>query len=90
MHANKQNQIDSLHAGDIAALVGFKDIKNWGYIMKMETNCVRINGFSRSSYWNSNWPKTQADVDKMGMALAKLSEGSNLNYTLTKIQDKLY
>ena len=27
MHANKQNQIDKLHAGDIAALVGFKDIK---------------------------------------------------------------
>ena len=32
MHANKQNQIDALDAGDIGALVGFKDIKNWRYI----------------------------------------------------------
>ena len=33
MHSNKQNQIDSLGAGDIAALVGFKDIKNRRYFM---------------------------------------------------------
>ena len=52
MHADKQNQIDALHAGDIGALVGFKDIKTGDTLCDLKANCIRIYGFSRSSYRN--------------------------------------
>lgn len=75
MHANKQNQIDSLHAGDIAALVGFKDIKT-GDTLCDEKHPIVLESmdFPDPVIGVAVEPKTQADVDKMGMALAKLSE----------------
>lgn len=75
MHANKQNQIDSLHAGDIGALVGFKDIKT-GDTLCQEGKPIVLESmdFPDPVIGIAIEPKTQADVDKMGMALAKLSE----------------
>ena len=75
MHANKQNQIDSLNAGDIAALVGFKDIKT-GDTLCAENAPIVLESmdFPDPVIGLAIEPKTQADVDKLGMALAKLAE----------------
>ena len=75
MHANKQNQIDSLHAGDIGALVGFKDIKT-GDTLTSEGKPIVLESmdFPDPVIGLAIEPKTQSDVDKLGMALAKLSE----------------
>jgi elongation factor G len=75
MHANKQNQIDSLHAGDIGALVGFKDIKT-GDTLCSEGHPIVLESmdFPDPVIGIAIEPKTQSDVDKLGMALAKLSE----------------
>ncbi len=75
MHANKQNQIDALHAGDIGALVGFKDIKTGDTLTDLGKPIVLESmDFPDPVIGIAIEPKTQADVDKMGMALAKLSE----------------
>ena len=75
MHANKQNQIDSLEAGDIAALVGFKDIKTGDTLCDEKHHIVLESmDFPDPVIGIAIEPKTQADVDKLGMALAKLSE----------------
>ncbi len=75
MHANKQNQIERLQAGDIAALVGFKDIKT-GDTLRNENHPIVLESmdFPDPVIGIAIEPKTQADVDKLGMALAKLSE----------------
>ena len=75
MHANKQNQIDKLHAGDIAALVGFKDIST-GDTLCAENAPIVLESmdFPDPVIGVAIEPKTQADVDKLGMALAKLAE----------------
>jgi len=75
MHAKKQNQIDFLQAGDIGALVGFKDIKT-GDTLCREGHPIVLESmdFPDPVIGIAIEPKTQADVDKMGMALAKLSE----------------
>ena len=75
MHANKQNQIDSLDAGDIGALVGFKDIKT-GDTLCAENAPIVLESmdFPEPVIGLAIEPKTQADVDKLGMALGKLSE----------------
>ncbi|PIQ14625.1 MAG: elongation factor G [Flavobacteriales bacterium CG18_big_fil_WC_8_21_14_2_50_32_9] len=75
MHANKQNQIDSLMAGDIAAVIGFKDIKT-GDTLCDEKHPIVLESmvFPEPVIGIAIEPKTQADVDKMGMALSKLSE----------------
>lgn len=75
MHANKQNQISELHCGDIAALVGFKDIKT-GDTLCAENAPIVLESmvFPDPVIGIAIEPKTQADVDKMGMALAKLGE----------------
>ena len=75
MHANKQNQIPSLDAGDIGALVGFKDIKT-GDTMSNEKNPVVLESmdFPDPVIGIAVEPKTKADVDKLGMALSKLAE----------------
>ncbi len=75
MHANKQNQIDSLGAGDIGALVGFKDIKT-GDTLCAEKHPIVLESmnFPEPVIGLAIEPKTQADVDKLGMALAKLAE----------------
>ncbi len=75
MHAKKQNQIDQLQAGDIGALVGFKDIKT-GDTLCREGHPIVLESmdFPEPVIGIAIEPKTQADVDKMGMALAKLAE----------------
>ena len=75
MHANKQNAIDSLHAGDIAAVVGFKDIKT-GDTLCDEKHKIAFESmdFPDPVIGYAIEPKTQADVDKLGMAIAKLVE----------------
>ena len=57
MHANKQNQIESLDAGDIGALVGFKDIKTGDTFVMKNSTYFRIYGLSRSSNWIAIEPK---------------------------------
>jgi len=75
MHANKQNQIDELGAGDIGALVGFKDIKT-GDTLCAENSPIVLESmdFPEPVIGLAVEPKTKADVDKLGMALAKLTE----------------
>jgi elongation factor G len=75
MHANKQNQIPVLQCGDIAALVGFKDIKTGDTLCDEKSPIVLESmDFPDPVIGIAIEPKTQADVDKMGVALGKLSE----------------
>jgi len=75
MHANKQEPIDRIEAGDIGAAVGFKDIKT-GDTLTDEKNPITLESMSFPApvIGIAVEPKTKADVDKMGMALAKLAE----------------
>jgi elongation factor G len=75
MHANKQNAIEYIEAGDIGAAVGFKDIKT-GDTLCDEKNPIVLEAmqFPDPVIGIAIEPKTQADVDKLGMALGKLSE----------------
>ncbi len=75
MHANKQNPIDFIEAGDIGAGVGFKDIKT-GDTLCNEDHPIVLEAmtFPEPVISIAVEPKTQADVDKMGMAIAKLVE----------------
>ncbi len=75
MHANKQNQIERLSAGDIGAVVGFKDIKT-GDTLCDEKNKVVLESmvFPEPVIGYAIEPKKQADVDKLGMAISKLVE----------------
>jgi elongation factor G len=75
MHANKQNPIEYLGAGDIGAAVGFKDIKT-GDTLCDEKNPIVLEAmqFPEPVIGLAIEPKTQADSDKLGMSLAKLAE----------------
>jgi elongation factor G len=75
MHANKQNPIEYIEAGDIGAAVGFKDIKT-GDTLCEEKHPIVLESmdFPAPVIGIAIEPKTKADVDKMGMALAKLAE----------------
>jgi elongation factor G len=75
MHANKQNPIPNVGAGDIAAVVGFKDIKT-GDTLCDEKNPIILESmnFPEPVIGLAIEPKTQADVDKLGIALGKLAE----------------
>uniref|UniRef100_UPI0040483981 elongation factor G n=1 Tax=Algoriphagus sp. TaxID=1872435 RepID=UPI0040483981 len=75
MHANKQNQIERLVAGDIGAVVGFKDIKTGDTLCNEKRKVVLESMvFPEPVIGYAIEPKTQADVDKLGMAIAKLVE----------------
>ena len=75
MFANKQNPIDFIEAGDIAAAVGFKEIKTGDTLCDENHPIVLENMFIPEPVISlAVEPKTQADVDKMGMAIAKLIE----------------
>ncbi|WP_207432907.1 elongation factor G [Sabulibacter ruber] len=75
MHANKQNQIERLGAGDIGAVVGFKDIKTGDTLCDQNAKIVLESmEFPEPVIGYAIEPKTQADSDKMGMAIAKLVE----------------
>jgi len=75
MHANQQQAIDRVAAGDIAAAVGFKDIRT-GDTLCDEKNPIVLESmvFPDPVIAVAVEPKTQKDLDKLGMALAKLSE----------------
>lgn len=75
MHANKQNPIPNIGAGDIGAVVGFKDIKT-GDTLCDEKNPIILESmvFPEPVIGLAIEPKTQADVDKLGVALGKLAE----------------
>lgn len=75
MHANKQNPIPFIEAGDIGAAVGFKEIKTGDTLCDENHPIVLENMFIPEPVISiAIEPKTQADVDKMGMAIAKLVE----------------
>ena len=75
MHSNKQNQIDRLDAGDIAALVGFKDIRTGDTLCDMKSPIVLESmDFPDPVIGIAVEPKTQKDLDKLGVALGKLAE----------------
>ncbi len=75
MHSNKQNPIERIEAGDIGAAVGFKDIKTGDTLCDEKKPIVLESmSFPEPVIGLAVEPKTQADVDKLGMALAKLAE----------------
>jgi elongation factor G len=75
MHANKQNPIDFIEAGDIGAAVGFKEIKTGDTLCHEDHPIVLENMFIPEPVISiAIEPKAQADVDKMGTAIAKLIE----------------
>ncbi|MEG0807175.1 MAG: elongation factor G [Alistipes sp.] len=75
MHANKQNPMETVGAGDICAAVGFKEIhtgdtlcaENAPIVLEQMTFPTPVIGLAVE-------PKTQKDLDKLGIALAKLAE----------------
>lgn len=75
MHANDRKSIDFVEAGDICAAVGFKDIKT-GDTLCDEKHLIILEAmnFPEPVIGLAIEPKTQADSDKLGNALAKLSE----------------
>ncbi|TNF32398.1 MAG: elongation factor G [Bacteroidetes bacterium] len=75
MHANKQNAIPFIEAGDIGAAVGFKDIKTGDTLCDEKSPIVLESmKFPEPVIGLAIEPKTQADVDKLGTALGKLAE----------------
>ncbi|GGG89777.1 elongation factor G [Polaribacter pacificus] len=75
MHANKQNAIDYIEAGDIGAAVGFKSIKT-GDTLSDEKHPIVLESmdFPDPVIGIAVEPKTKADVDKLGIGLGKLAE----------------
>ncbi|MDG4946250.1 elongation factor G [Weeksellaceae bacterium KMM 9713] len=75
MHSSKQEPIDFIEAGDIGAAVGFKDIKT-GDTLSDEKHPIVLESmdFPDPVIGIAVEPKSKADMDKLGMALAKLSE----------------
>jgi elongation factor G len=75
MHANKQNQIPELGAGDIGSVVGFKDIKT-GDTLCAENAPIVLESmvFPEPVIGLAIEPKTQADTDRLSIGLNKLSE----------------
>ena len=75
MHSNKQNPIDRVEAGDIAAAVGFKDIKTGDTLSALDKPIILESmTFPDPVIGLAVEPKTQKDLEKLGMALAKLAE----------------
>ena len=75
MHSNKQNPIEFIEAGDIGAAVGFKEIKT-GNTLCEEGHPIILESMSFPDpvISISVEPLTQADIEKMTMALIKLAE----------------
>jgi elongation factor G len=75
MHANKQNPKESIAAGDICAGVGFKDIRTGDTLCAINKPILLESmDFPEPVIGIAIEPKTQADVDKLSMALNKLAE----------------
>ncbi|MDP2388325.1 MAG: elongation factor G [Bacteroidota bacterium] len=75
MHANKQNAIDFIEAGDIGAAVGFKDIRTGDTLCEEKHPIVlEAMNFPEPVIGIAIEPKTQADLDRLGVGLNKLAE----------------
>ena len=75
MHSNRQNPVDFIAAGDIGAGVGFKDIRTGDTLCSEEKPIVLESiEFPAPVIGISVEPKSQADLDKLGVGLAKLAE----------------
>ena len=75
MHANKQNSVEVIEAGDIGAAVGFKDIRTGDTLCDENKQIILESmSFPEPVIGIAVEPKTQADMDKMGQALYKLAE----------------
>jgi elongation factor G len=75
MHANKQNPLDKIEAGDIGAAVGFKTIRTGDTLCTSDHPIILESmEFPDPVISIAVEPKTQKDIDKMGTALAKLAE----------------
>ena len=75
MHANKQNPIESVSAGDICACVGFKDVRTGDTLCDEKAPIVLESmTFPETVIGLAVEPKTQKDLDKLGVGLAKLAE----------------
>lgn len=75
MHSNKQNPVDVIGAGDIGALVGFKDIRTGDTICDESKPIVLESmDFPDPVIGVAVEPKTQKDLDKLGAGLSKLAE----------------
>ena len=75
MHSNKQNPVEEVAAGDIGAGVGFKDIRT-GDTLCDEQNQIVLESidFPDPVIGIAVEPKSQADLDKLGIGLGKLAE----------------
>lgn len=75
LHSNKQNPIDKLEAGDIGAVVGFKNIKTGDTICDDKAPILLEDmDFPEPVISIAIEPKTQKDIDKLASALAKMAE----------------
>ncbi|MCF2658675.1 elongation factor G [Parabacteroides distasonis] len=75
MHSNKQNPMEVIGCGDIGAGVGFKDIRT-GDTLCDENNPITLESmeFPDPVIGIAVEPKTQKDLDKLGIGLSKLAE----------------
>ena len=75
MHSNHQNPIEFVEAGDICAAVGFKDLRT-GDTVCLEERPIVLESmeFPDPVIGIAVEPKTQKDLDKLGIALGKLAE----------------
>ena len=75
MHANKQNPVPSVSAGDICAGVGFKDLQTGDTLCAIHKPVLLESmEFPEPVIWIAVEPRTQADMDRLGQALGKLAE----------------
>ena len=75
MHSNKQNPLNTIEAGDIAAGVGFKNIRTGDTLCDIKHPIVLESmSFPDPVIGVAIEPKSQGDVDKLGTGLAKLAE----------------
>ncbi len=75
MHSNKREEIDEVHAGDIAAAIGLKDTRTGDTLADEEKPIIlEAMKFPAPVIDVAIEPKTKADQDKLSIALAKLAE----------------
>jgi elongation factor G len=75
MHSSSREEVDEIYAGEIGAIVGLKDVTT-GDTLCDENNPIILESitFPEPVISIAVEPKTKADQEKMGMALAKLAE----------------
>ena len=75
MHSNKQNPVEVLEAGDIGSAIGFRDLRT-GDTICTDKNPIMLEAitFPDPVIGLAVEPKTQKDLDKLGIALSKLAE----------------